>query len=87
MSRYTCPGTQSWPYFFEVSSVTPVDAPSGDFILRYEKRQTFFSVNTPGYFPTYLHLCIIHLPFVQPFYILFRFSLYVPCKLRFLIYV
>ena len=83
MSRYTILALFFWSFIGDSSWCTIW----WFYFTLWKKTKTFFSVNTPGYFPTYLHLCIIHLPFVQPFYILFRFSLYVPCKLRFLIYV
>ena len=72
MSRYTCPGTQSWPYFFEVSSVTPVDAPSGDFILRYEKRQKHFFLLTHQVMFQHTYICVV--------FTFLLFSLFIFCS-------
>ena len=83
-------GTQPWPCCFEVSSVTTVNALSCHFVYLFyvlEKDKSIFSVNTPGYVPRYLYLCIVHLSFVQPFYKYFLQSLNsCLCKQRFFIY-
>ena len=49
----------------------------------WKKTKIFFSVNTPGYVPTYFYLCIIHLCFVQPFYKCWDFHFMCEDLLRF----